>query len=180
MADVLRCERADATWPFRRLLRSLRFCLSALRSYSALERILHRVAHGFRPTDRRRRNLRVLQGEDASDILDGHPTIRVLQPNSEERKFTAHRSGLHGLPPPPPCHPGMSSWVCVRREELPAATVETASGNKKRAAKPRQVVHWHVLQETQELVRQLEGVYLLRTNVAGTDAGQMWEDYVTL
>src|ERR1035437_8260359 len=38
-------------------------------------------------------------------------------------------------------HPGMSSWVCVRREELPAATVETASGNKKRAAKPRQVVH---------------------------------------
>src|ERR1017187_3243287 len=34
-------------------------------------------------------------------FLDGHPTIRVLQPNSEERKFTAHRSGLHGLPPPP-------------------------------------------------------------------------------
>src|ERR1035438_10175966 len=27
MADVLRCARADATWPFRRLLRSLRFCL---------------------------------------------------------------------------------------------------------------------------------------------------------
>src|ERR1035437_4596157 len=61
-----------------------------------------------------------------------------------------------------------------------AATVETASGNKKRPAKPRQVVHWHVLQETEELVRKLEGVYLLRTNVAGTDAGQVWEDYVTL
>jgi transposase len=77
-------------------------------------------------------------------------------------------------------HPGMSSWVCVRREELPAAAEETASGNQKRAAKPRQVVHWHVLQETEELARQLEGVYLLRTNVAGTDAGQVWEDYVTL
>jgi transposase len=77
-------------------------------------------------------------------------------------------------------HPGMSSWVCVRREELPAATVEAASGNQKRAAKPRQVVHWHVLQESEEFVRQLEGVYLLRTNVAGTDAGQVWEDYVTL
>jgi transposase len=77
-------------------------------------------------------------------------------------------------------HPGMSSWVCVRREELPPATVETASGKRKRAAKPRQVVHWHVPQETEELVRQLEGVYLLRTNAAGTDAGQVWEDYVTL
>jgi len=77
-------------------------------------------------------------------------------------------------------HPGMSSWVCVRREELPATAGETASDNKKRAAKPRQVVHWHVLQETEELVRQMEGVYLLRTNVAGTDAGQVWEDYVTL
>jgi len=42
------------------------------------------------------------------------------------------------------------------------------------AAKPRQVVHWHVQQETEELARQLEGVYLLRTNVAGTDAGQVW------
>jgi len=42
------------------------------------------------------------------------------------------------------------------------------------------VVHWHVQQETEELVRQLEGVYLLRTNVAGTDAGQVWEDSVTL
>ncbi len=29
-------------------------------------------------------------------------------------------------------------------------------------------------------MRQLEGVYLLRTNVDGTDAGQAWEDYVTL
>ncbi len=29
-------------------------------------------------------------------------------------------------------------------------------------------------------MRKLEGVYLLRTNVAGTDAGQVWEDYVTL
>lgn len=77
-------------------------------------------------------------------------------------------------------HPGMSSWVCVRREELPAAPVETASGKRKRAAKPRQVVHWHVQQETEELARQLEGVYLLRTNVAGTDVGQVWEDYVTL
>jgi transposase len=77
-------------------------------------------------------------------------------------------------------HPGMSSWVCVRREELSVAAGETASGNQKRAARPRQMVHWHVLQETQELVRQLEGVYLLRTNVAGTDAGQVWEDYVTL
>jgi len=55
-------------------------------------------------------------------------------------------------------HPGMSSWVCVRREELPATIVEIDSGNKKPAAKPRQVVHWHVLQETEELVRKLEGV----------------------
>ena len=77
-------------------------------------------------------------------------------------------------------HPGMSRWVCVRREELPATAPETVTGKKKRAAKPRQVVHWHVLQETEELVRQLEGVYLLRTNVAGTDAAQVWEDYVTL
>lgn len=38
-------------------------------------------------------------------------------------------------------HPGMSSWVCVRREELPAAAGETAPGNQKRAAKPSQVVH---------------------------------------
>ena len=35
-------------------------------------------------------------------------------------------------------HPGMSGWVCVRREELPAATAETASAAKKRVAKPRQ------------------------------------------
>jgi len=77
-------------------------------------------------------------------------------------------------------HPGMSSWVCVHREEVPAATVETATGNKKRTAKPRQVVHGHAQQETEELVRQLEGVYLLRTNLAGTDAAQVWEDYVTL
>jgi transposase len=77
-------------------------------------------------------------------------------------------------------HPGMSSWVCVRREELPAIAPEAVPGKKKRAAKPRQVVHWHVRQETEELVRQLEGVYLLRTNVAGTDAAQVWEDYVTL
>lgn len=78
-------------------------------------------------------------------------------------------------------HPGMSSWVCVRREELPAAESPAAApGKKKRAAKPRQIVHWHVQQETEELVRQLEGVYLLRTNVAETDAAQVWEDYVTL
>ena len=78
-------------------------------------------------------------------------------------------------------HPGMSRWVCVRREELPAIAPEPVPGNKKkRAAKPRQVVHWHVQQETEELVRQLEGVYLLRTNVAGTDAAQVWEEYVTL
>src|ERR1019366_7368114 len=99
IADVLRCARADATWPFRRLLRSLRLCLSALRANRSLERILHRVAHRFRSTDRRRRNLRVLQGEDASDILDGHRAVRIAQLNSEERKFTAHRSGLHGSPP---------------------------------------------------------------------------------
>lgn len=77
-------------------------------------------------------------------------------------------------------HPGMSRWVCVRREELAATAPETGTGKKKRAAKPRQVVHWHVQQETEELVRELEGVYLLRTNVAGTDAAQIWEDYVTL
>ena len=52
-------------------------------------------------------------------------------------------------------HPGMSSWVCVRREELPATIVEI---DKKRPAKARQVVHWHVLQETEDLVRKLEGV----------------------
>jgi transposase len=77
-------------------------------------------------------------------------------------------------------HPGMSRWVCVRREELPATAPEAVTGKKKRAAKPRQVVHWHVQQETEELVRQLEGVYLLRTNVTGTGAAQVWEDYVTL
>ena len=76
-------------------------------------------------------------------------------------------------------HPGMASWVCVRREELPA-TPEAVSGKKKRAAQPRQVVHWQVRQETEELVRQLEGVYLLRTNMAETAATQVWEDYVTL
>src|ERR1039457_1397922 len=71
-------------------------------------------------------------------------------------------------------HPVLSSWVWGRRDEPPGTAVETSSGNQKRAAKPRQVVHWHVLQETEELVRKLEGVYLLRTNVAGTDAGQVW------
>lgn len=77
-------------------------------------------------------------------------------------------------------HPGMSTWVCVRREELPAVAPAAVAGKNQRAAKPRQVVHWHVNQETAEMVHQLEGVYLLRTNVAGTDAAQVWEDYVTL
>ena len=81
--------------------------------------------------------------------------------------------------------PGASSGDVELGVRAPRGTsrghaVETASGKRKRAAKPRQVVHWHVQQETEELVRQLEGVYLLRTNVAGTDAGQVWEDYVTL
>jgi transposase len=66
-------------------------------------------------------------------------------------------------------HPGLARWVCVRREDV---TAETGKG--------RSVVHWHVKEEAEALARQLEGVYLLRTNVEGTPAAQVWEDYVTL
>ena len=115
IADVLRCARADATWPFRRLHRSLRLCLSALRANRALERILHRVAHGFRPTDRRRGNLRVLHGEDApdtlyvcSDINDGLRRIHadfnaiivlLAGRNANEFSYVA-RTALRMLAPP--------------------------------------------------------------------------------
>jgi hypothetical protein len=66
-------------------------------------------------------------------------------------------------------HPGLARWVCVRRAEVPGET-----------GKHRFVVHWHVQEAAATLARQLEGVYLLRTNVAGTSAAQVWEDYVTL
>lgn len=66
-------------------------------------------------------------------------------------------------------HPGLARWVCVRREEVPGEN-----------GKRRSVVHWHVQEAAATLARQLEGVYLLRTNVAGTSAAQVWEDYVTL
>ena len=66
-------------------------------------------------------------------------------------------------------HPGLARWVCVRREEVTAEH-----------GKVRSVVHWHVKEEAEALARQLEGVYLLRTNVEGTPAAQVWEDYVTL
>src|SRR5437016_440207 len=81
-----------------------------------------------------------------------------------------HRSSLERSRSPP----------LLDENQNVTTTVESASGNQKRAAKPRQVVRWHVLQETEELVRKLECMYLLCTNVAGTDAGQVWEDYVTL
>jgi transposase len=68
-------------------------------------------------------------------------------------------------------HPGISRWVCVRREVLPEVD------SKQR---PRQVVHWHVDEQREDLAGDLEGVYLLRTNVHGAAAGQVWEDYVTL
>lgn len=66
-------------------------------------------------------------------------------------------------------HPGLARWVCVRREEVAEET-----------GKRRSVVHWHVKEEAEALARQLEGVYLLRTNVEGTTPAQVWEDYVTL
>lgn len=66
-------------------------------------------------------------------------------------------------------HPGLARWVCVRREEVPDDQ-----------GKSRSVVHWHIKEEAEALARQLEGVYLLRTNVEGTPAAQVWEDYVTL
>ncbi len=66
-------------------------------------------------------------------------------------------------------HPGLARWVCVRREDLPAAQ-----------GKRRSVVHWHVKEEAEALARQLEGVYLLRTNGEGTPPAQVWEEYVTL
>lgn len=67
-------------------------------------------------------------------------------------------------------HPGLARWVCVRREEVAAEDTGTR----------RSVLHWHVKEEAEALARELEGVYLLRTNVAGTPAAQVWEDYVTL
>lgn len=68
-------------------------------------------------------------------------------------------------------HPGIARWVHVAREPIPAEPPES---------RPRQVVHWHLKAEAEELARELEGVYLLRTNRLGIDAGQVWEDYVTL
>jgi len=68
-------------------------------------------------------------------------------------------------------HPGIARRVCVSRETMPV------TDSKQR---PRQLVHWHVESQREDLAGDLEGVYLLRTNVHGTDAGQVWEDYVTL
>ena len=68
-------------------------------------------------------------------------------------------------------HPGISRRVCVWRETLSAIDA------KQRA---RQVVPWHVDEQREDLAGDLEGVYLLRTNVHGAEAGQVWEDYVTL
>jgi hypothetical protein len=67
-------------------------------------------------------------------------------------------------------HPGLARWVCVRREEVAEADT----------GKHRSVLHWHVKEEAEALARQLEGVYLLRTNGEGTTPAQVWEDYVTL
>jgi hypothetical protein len=53
-------------------------------------------------------------------------------------------------------HPGLARWVCARREAVAAGT-----------GKRRSVIHWHVKEEAEALARQLEGVYLLRTNVEG-------------
>ena len=66
-------------------------------------------------------------------------------------------------------HPGLARWVCVRQEAVASGTGKT-----------RSVLHWHVREEAATLARQLEGVYLLWTNVAGTSAAQVWEGYVTL
>jgi hypothetical protein len=68
-------------------------------------------------------------------------------------------------------HPGISRWVCVRRETIPAAEP---------SQKPRHLVHWHGREQIEDVAEGLEGVYVLRTNVRGADAGQVWEDYVTL
>ena len=68
-------------------------------------------------------------------------------------------------------HPGISRRVSVWRETLSATDAKQ---------RPRQVVHWHVDEQREDLAGDLEGVYLLRTNVHGAEAGQVWEDYVTL
>lgn len=68
-------------------------------------------------------------------------------------------------------HPGISRWVSVRRETSAAADAKN---------RPRQNVHWEVVAQTADLAKEIEGVYLLRTNVQDSDAGQVWEDYVTL
>jgi hypothetical protein len=68
-------------------------------------------------------------------------------------------------------HPGISRRVSVWRETLSATDAKQ---------RPRQAVHWHVDQQREDLAGELEGVYLLRTNVHGAEAGQVWEDYVTL
>ena len=68
-------------------------------------------------------------------------------------------------------HPGMSRRVSVWRETLSPTDAKQ---------RPRQVVHWHVDEQREDLAGDLEGVYLLRTNVHGAEAGQVWEDYVTL
>lgn len=68
-------------------------------------------------------------------------------------------------------HPGISRRVSVVRETMPAPDAKQ---------RPRQVVHWQVEPQREDLAGDLEGVYLLRTNVHGADAGQVWEDYVTL
>ena len=68
-------------------------------------------------------------------------------------------------------HPGISRRVSVWRETLSATDAKQ---------RPRQVLHWHVDQQREDLAGDLEGVYLLRTNVHGAEAGQVWEDYVTL
>ena len=68
-------------------------------------------------------------------------------------------------------HPGISRRVSVWRETLSATDAKQ---------RPRQVVHWQVDEQREDLAGDLEGVYLLRTNVHGAEAGQVWEDYVTL
>ncbi len=68
-------------------------------------------------------------------------------------------------------HPGISRRVLVWRETLSATDAKQ---------RPRQVVHWQVDEQREDLAGDLEGVYLLRTNVHGAEAGQVWEDYVTL
>ncbi len=72
-------------------------------------------------------------------------------------------------------HPGMSSWVCVRREELPAAAGETASGNQEagRETALSGALACSARDSGTGAATGRCGTYC-STNVDGTDAGQVW------